>query len=125
MTFTAIFIYISGYIESSSYKKHMKTHEVKGDEEVNNDNGIQVVIRKDETKGENKPEENEQNEQDQVVETQIVVQAQNDGAQKRYKCGLCTKNYMYLHSLKKHMLNHVHVFNPEGTDRIYNVRVSN
>lgn len=29
--------------------------------------------------------------------------------QKKFKCGLCVKTYMYLHSLKKHMLSHMTV----------------
>ncbi|XP_053617085.1 zinc finger protein 135-like isoform X2 [Plodia interpunctella] len=98
-----------GYIESSSYKKHMKTHEVKDPESSNSENSSEIK-----SDPEPKPilqiqipvPEN----QEPMKGNMEVAQAQSpqeSPPQKRYKCGVCVKTYMYLHSLKKHMLTHI------------------
>lgn len=55
----------------------------------------------------------------------IEIQEDN-GTQKRFKCGLCVKSYMYLRSLKKHMLNHVQmcVLNPDNSEKMYEFKVT-
>lgn len=91
-------------MESGSYKKHIKTHEVKPDGDSNQETADST----------NKADE----EHTQAVEEQDSQQegaGQAPGAepappaQRRYKCGLCVKTYLYLHSLKKHMATHIQV----------------
>ncbi|XP_059054181.1 zinc finger protein 585B-like [Achroia grisella] len=97
-----------GYVESNSYKKHMKTHEVKatGTESSHSENSIENMNADDKV-----PDDKQESVAQAVVtEDQTESQGQEQGedtTQRRYKCGLCDRTYMYIHSLKKHMISHV------------------
>ncbi|KPJ21610.1 Myoneurin, partial [Papilio machaon] len=95
-----------GYIESSAYKKHLKTHMGKQDSESTENNATEP------------DKEEREKETPHIItiteeKTEVQQQPQEQPVQisgpspKRFKCGLCVKTYMYLHSLKKHMLSHM------------------
>jgi hypothetical protein len=81
----------------------MKTHEVKNEEPSPSEPADGLTVKTDASPLQEPPATAE--EQRDIPQEPV----QQEAAQKRYKCGVCVKTYMYLHSLKKHMLTHVQV----------------
>ncbi|XP_047511481.1 zinc finger protein 436-like isoform X3 [Pieris napi] len=113
---TELRLHTNKHAASGASKKNVKAQGSKPEETIE--------AEKTDERDENNEEETEELEAPAKKDQETQALIRTECGQRRFKCGLCVKSYMYLHSLKKHLLSHVQmcVFNSDGSEKMYALR---